>query len=323
MTDLFCAAEARLFDSSASPSRDAPAARRPRRRDHDPRDGQRRPGRLRPRQRHVGGATWASLLAHLPDRHAIALDSRVGRSDAYPHTGRPLPEHAVAQLTSALDALGLERAAIAGMSPGAMWALDLAPATRARRGRARDARVALPGLRPDPYFNLLTTPGLGGWRRTAPAPRSAAATRRACPERLGRRALEHTPDEFFERVWTGMARPGWGRAMWSHLNLAMRSGRARPENVFSDDELRSIATSVQLIWDDREVYGGPEIGERAAALLPDTRLELIEGGHAPFLDEPSAAPSSSGRRRSVREAGDPSRRTQPIPREPNVIRAAT
>jgi hypothetical protein len=53
---------------------------------------------------------------------------------------------------------------------------------------------------------------------------------------LGWRALEHTPQEFFEVVRAGMARPGWGRAMWSHLNLAMRSGRARPENVLGDDE---------------------------------------------------------------------------------------
>jgi pimeloyl-[acyl-carrier protein] methyl ester esterase len=74
--------------------------------------------------------------------------------------------------------------------------------------------------------------------------------------------------------------------MWSHLNLAMRFGRARPGNVLGDDELRSIETPVQLIWGDGDVYGGPEIGERAAALLPDARLEVIEGGHAPFLDEP-------------------------------------
>lgn len=60
----------------------------------------------------------------------------------------------------------------------------------------------------------------------------------------------------------------------------------RPKNLLSDDELRSIATPVQRIWGDRDVDGGPEIGEHAAALPPDSRLELIEGDHAPFLDEP-------------------------------------
>jgi pimeloyl-ACP methyl ester carboxylesterase len=147
--------------------------------------------------------------------------------------------------------------------------------------------VALPGLRPDPFFKLLTTPGLGRLAARGPAPKSAAAARKGMSRALGPRALERTPDEFFEVVRAGMATPGSGRAMWSHLNLAMCSGRARPENLLSDDELRSIATPVQLIWGERDVYGSPEIGERAAALLPDARLELIEGGgHAPFLDEP-------------------------------------
>jgi hypothetical protein len=38
--------------------------------------------------------------------------------------------------------------------------------------------------------------------------------------------------------------PGWKRAMASHLNLAMRSGKARPENLLSDEELRSIEAPV-------------------------------------------------------------------------------
>jgi pimeloyl-ACP methyl ester carboxylesterase len=103
---------------------------------------------------------------------------------------------------------------------------------------------------------------------------------------LGRRAVERLPDEFFDVVRTGMARPGWSRAMWSHLNLAMRYGRARPGTAFAHDELRSISAPVQFIWGGGDVYGGPEIGERAAALLPESRLEVVEGGHAPFLDEP-------------------------------------
>jgi 2-hydroxy-6-oxonona-2,4-dienedioate hydrolase len=211
-----------------------------------------------------------------------------GRSDPYSYTGRPLREHAVAQLSSTLDALGLERAAIAGTSLGAMWALNLALAAPERVSRVVALgmpAVALPGLRPDPYFRLLTTPGLGRLAARGPAPKSAAAARKGMSRALGRGALERLPDEFFDVVQTGMAKPGWGQAMWSHLNLAMRYGRAHPENVFDDDELRAISAPVQLIWGDRDVYGGPEVGQRAAALLPDARLEVIEGGHAPFLDD--------------------------------------
>jgi pimeloyl-ACP methyl ester carboxylesterase len=80
--------------------------------------------------------------------------------------------------------------------------------------------------------------------------------------------------------------PGWREAMWTHLNLAMRFGRERPENVLTDEELRLIATPVQFIWGQDDVYGGPEIGRRAVALMPDARIEVMPGNHAPFLDDP-------------------------------------
>jgi pimeloyl-ACP methyl ester carboxylesterase len=74
--------------------------------------------------------------------------------------------------------------------------------------------------------------------------------------------------------------------MRTHLNLAMRAGRPRPENVFTDDELRTIATPVRFVWGDGDVYGPPEIGQRAAQLMGDASVEVLPGGHAPFLDDP-------------------------------------
>jgi pimeloyl-[acyl-carrier protein] methyl ester esterase len=80
--------------------------------------------------------------------------------------------------------------------------------------------------------------------------------------------------------------PGWKRAMASHLNLAMRSGKARPENLLSDEELRSIETPVLFVMGDADVYGPPSVVERAAAIMPDAAVEVLPGGHAPFLDDP-------------------------------------
>ena len=80
--------------------------------------------------------------------------------------------------------------------------------------------------------------------------------------------------------------PGWRDAMWSHLNLALRFGRARPENHLTDDELRSIAAPVDLMWGRDDAYGDPAIGRRAAELIPVGRLEVVPGKHAPFLDDP-------------------------------------
>jgi pimeloyl-ACP methyl ester carboxylesterase len=237
------------------------------------------------------GATWAPVIASLPDRRSIAIDlPGFGLSDRYSYSGRPLRAHAVAQLTSTLDALGLERAALVGTSLGSMWALCLALDAPERVtsvvGIGMPA-VALPGVSGDPFFTLLTIPGLGRVAaRVAPTPKSAKAIRRGMKGVFGQPALDRTPDELCEVIAAGMGMPGWREAMWTHLNVAMRFGRARPENNLNDDELRSIAVPVLFIWGEDDLYGGPEIGRRAAALIPNGRLEVVPGKHAPFLDDP-------------------------------------
>jgi pimeloyl-ACP methyl ester carboxylesterase len=238
----------------------------------------------------MNAGTWAPMLAHLPGRRAVALDlPGFGGSDPHSYSGRTLREHAVAQLTSSLDALGLESAPIVGTSLGGMWALSLALATPQRVTAIVSLgmpAVVLPGLRSDPFFRVMTVPVLGRLASRAPTPRNAAAARKAMARVMGPGATESAPDEFYEVVRLGMAGPGWGEAMWTHLNLALRAGRQRPENIFTDEELRSIATPTRFIWGDGDVYGGPEVGRRAAGLMPHAELEVITGGHAPFLDEP-------------------------------------
>jgi pimeloyl-ACP methyl ester carboxylesterase len=35
------------------------------------------------------------------------------------------------------------------------------------------------------------------------------------------------------------------------------------------------------------VFGGPEIGERAVRVMPNAEIEVVWGGHLPWLDEPA------------------------------------
>jgi pimeloyl-ACP methyl ester carboxylesterase len=239
----------------------------------------------------MSGATWAPVMAHLPECRSIAVDlPGFGLSDSYSYSGRPLRAHATAQLTSMLDALELERAALVGTSLGGMWALCLA-VDAPQRVRAVVSigmpAVALPGVRGDPFFTLLTIPGVGRIAsRIMPVPTSPRAVRRAMKGVIGQAALDRTPDAWCDVVSAGMRMPGWRDAMWTHLNLALRFGRGRPENHLTDDELRSIAVPVQFVWGRDDVYGGPEIGQRAAELIPDARLHVVPGNHAPFLDDP-------------------------------------
>jgi pimeloyl-ACP methyl ester carboxylesterase len=116
---------------------------------------------------------------------------------------------------------------------------------------------------------------------------SVAMTQRSLARgAIGPAAAARAPDGYFATVHEAMRRPGWRQAMLSHLWLAMRVGRPRPENALSEAELRGIAAPVLMIWGDEDPYGAPEIGRRAAAVMPAAALEVIPGRHAPFLDDP-------------------------------------
>ena len=150
----------------------------------------------------------------------------------------PTAAHAVAQLTSLFDALGLERVPIVGTSLGGLWALCLAldaPDRVAALASLGVPAVALPGMHGDPFFTALSTPGL---RQLAARIRSpnVATTRRSARGVIGSRAAERAPDGFFEVVHEGMRQPGFRTAMLS----PMRLGRPRPENFLSEAELRHL-----------------------------------------------------------------------------------
>ena len=77
--------------------------------------------------------------------------------------------------------------------------------------------------------------------------------------------------------------------MLSHMWLAMRLGRPRSENFLSDAELQQIAAPVLMIWGDEDPYGGPEIGRRATALIPDAYLESSQDATLRSWTTPSGA----------------------------------
>jgi pimeloyl-ACP methyl ester carboxylesterase len=237
----------------------------------------------------MSASTWAPLMPYLSSYRLIAFDlPGFGLSDAFDYSGRSLREHAVAQLTSLLDALDLERVPVIGTSLGGMWALCLsvdAPHRIAAVASLGVPAVALPGMHGDPFFTALSTPGLRQLVARLGSP-SVAVTRRSLARgAIGSHAAERAPDGFFEVVHEGMRQPGFRTAMLSHMLLAMRSGRPRPANFLADVDLRRIAVPVLMIWGEEDPYGAPEIGRRATGIIPDARLEVIPGRHAPFLDD--------------------------------------
>lgn len=237
----------------------------------------------------MSASTWAPLMPHLGTRRLIAFDlPGFGLSDPFDYSGRPLREHAVAQLTSLLDALDLDRVPIVGTSLGGMWALSLAVAAPGRITAVASLgvpAVVLPGMHGDPFFTALSTPGLRQIVARIGSPSVAVTRRSLAGGAIGPRGADRAPDGFFDVVHEGMRQPGFRTAMLSHMWLAMRFGRPRPENFLSDAELGQIAAPVLMIWGEKDPYGAPDIGQRAAQIIPNASLEVIPGRHAPFLDD--------------------------------------
>src|SRR5436305_4450412 len=217
----------------------------------------------------MSASTWAPLMPYLGPRRLVGFDlPGFGLSDAFDYGGRPLRSHAVAQLTSLLDALDLERVPIVGTSLGGMWALCLAVAAPNRVAAVSSLgvpAVALPGMHGDPAFTALSTPVVRQIVARIGSP-SVAMTRRALARgAIGPRAAEQAPEGFFEVVHEGMRQPGFRTAMLTHMQLALRLGRPRPENFLSDTELRNLAVPVLMILRDEDPHRGPAMDPRACA----------------------------------------------------------
>jgi pimeloyl-ACP methyl ester carboxylesterase len=63
----------------------------------------------------------------------------------------------------------------------------------------------------------------------------------------------------------------------------------RTAHRISPDELRRVSVPTLLIWGDQDPVGGVEVAETTARLIPDARLELLPGGHVPYLSDPERA----------------------------------
>ena len=77
---------------------------------------------------------------------------------------------------------------------------------------------------------------------------------------------------------------GWRTLLENSLRL-----RGPLPYQFSEAELRRVQQRTLFVWGTRDPFGAPAVGRRAAALMPDARIEVLEQGHLPWLDDPTPA----------------------------------
>jgi 2-hydroxy-6-oxonona-2,4-dienedioate hydrolase len=247
---------------------------------------------------HGGGGTagfFVPLLNELNGVRALAPDRPgQGLSDPIDLPRDRYRETAVAWLDGLFDALGLDAAALLGHSGGAMWALWYALARPDRVMRlVLIAPPAVPRTRCPLPLRLIATPGVGALlsRLVPPTPKSVARFASA----MGERATVTTYPDLID-LWVASLRDPIadrvGRAeerfFISPFALLSPSGLRRHARVGAE-ELGQVAMPALVIWGEREPLGGVSVAQAVTELMPDARLQMLGGGHAPWLGQPAEA----------------------------------
>lgn len=226
-------------------------------------------------------AMWAPLMARLDGYTLLAVDlPGYGLTDTIPaHTG-DLRSTAVTFLRELLDGLGMPHGSFVANSLGSLWTSWLAidePQRVDRLVHVGCPALALGTSAPLP-MRLLSLRGLGPLLMKLDPPSPAQV------RRLSKMVNEHPlPTEIAELLVAAERLPAFQQTMLSTLRTLVRPRGARPEMTLTADHLSHIEHPSLFIFGADDPFGGPEIGERVAHALPNAQLEIVDGGHAPWL----------------------------------------
>jgi pimeloyl-ACP methyl ester carboxylesterase len=228
------------------------------------------------------------LLEKLEGRRLIAVDRPgYGLSDPVDYSSGDYRHTAVGVLMGLLDALDLEQVDLAGSSGGGVWSLWLAldRPERIRRLALVGGCPMLPGTRAPLPVRLFATPGLGElMNRITPSPSSVKREMKAMGE--GETILNY-PLQIDAFVAAG-SDPVASKTVLDEFRVYLRGPwGARPERLFTEEDLRRVSHPTLLVWGDRDPLGGPEAARQAAASFPNAHLEVLAAGHGPWLGEPN------------------------------------
>ncbi len=259
-------------------------------------------------------AHWAPLMSRLPSLHSIALDMPGhGGSGAVDFGGVDVRAWFKGVLTGCLDELGVESAHIIGHSQGAMIGMWLAldAPERVKSLVAIGTPAVAFGAHLD-QLRMLALPGIGPVLMSIPARIPESMFGRMIAVNMGRYAVDTAP-ELVHAAQLTQRRAGFGTTVSTYLREMFKGAASEPPRyVLSDDELGRIQPPVLILWGEDDQHYQP-IAEAAskAALIPNARLEVVHGGHEPWLDdlERCAEPISAFLLRSSPDGGAAVNRT--------------
>ena len=183
-------------------------------------------------------------------------------------------------LREVLDGQGIRRATFVANSLGSLWTSWFAIDEPHRVEGL--VHVGCPALllgtsAPLP-MRLLSLRGLGPIIMKLDPPSPTQVTR------LSKMVNEHPlPGEIAELLVATGRLPEFEQTLLSMLRVLLRLRGARPELGLTVDQLSQIDHRSLLLFGADDPFGGPAVGEQAARALPNAQLEVVDGGHAPWI----------------------------------------
>lgn len=250
----------------------------------------------------TAGASWAHLVARLPDYRCIVIDRPgCGLSAPLPGTGwtdlATFAPYAAALIPELVDALGLESVNVASTSHGGFFAIRGAAAAPKKVERLIEFSWPMGAQMPKAplVFRLAALPGAAAMSARMPA--NAAIVKMALSS-AGLKSAIKTGTFGAEAIdWMVSFMndtPSMQNEMKMQPKVITPIAGLNPAMVHPPELLAKLTMPVHLFWGADDPNGGEQTARAFVDQLPNATLEMVPGaGHAPWLDEPDRAATST------------------------------
>jgi pimeloyl-ACP methyl ester carboxylesterase len=231
--------------------------------------------------------SFLPLLDRLEDARAIAVD-RPGFGLSEPaHVPRErFRDAAIEFVDEVLDALELETSPLAGNSMGGTWAIwyALARPERVSRLILLGSAPLLPGTRPPAPLRVMSAPVVGDLLPRVMKPNAKMLVR--LMSSVGEQDTIVRYPDLIEALVAAGNDPIASAVNLSELRAVISPLGFRRSSRMHPDELRRLTVPALVLWGDHDPVGGVEVARATARLVPEAQLEVLPGGHVPYLGNP-------------------------------------
>lgn len=239
------------------------------------------------------GTSWVDLVSKLPGYRCVVVD-RPG-CGLSPRFRAPLKDRAALArfgddfVVDVLDALGVETADVIGTSFGGYFALrGVGAATpRVRHLVLFGYSIGAPLQHIPVFMRMSAIPGMGQMTARMKTPRAAI---KPMLRQIGLKdALANGNFSDAHIDWfLGLLRDT--DTMLNELRdlpvVITPLNGLNPEVLLTDADLARVTVPTLMLWGRSDPFGGETVARPFVARVPGATLEMVDGGHAAWIDDP-------------------------------------